>query len=80
MGGLGTCVPRGDGVDGGSPLVALTALLDAHHQGTHALLDRLEPVAGKDLTLRPTKALFPWPLGLALLLEAAAATLPERQR
>ncbi len=31
-------------------------------------LDRLEPVAGKGAVVRPVTALYPWPLGVALVL------------
>lgn len=34
----------------------------------YALLDELEPIEQEKLYFRPTKALYPWPLGFALLL------------
>jgi Ca-activated chloride channel family protein len=37
-------------------------------QAIEATLDRLEPVAQKPTLARPTLPLYPWPLGLALLL------------
>ncbi|MEZ5541441.1 MAG: VWA domain-containing protein [Pseudomonadota bacterium] len=40
----------------------------------YATLDQLEPVAGTDRQVRPVTALYPWPLGLALLLSLALAT------
>lgn len=47
----------------------------------YALLDKLEPVAGTSRVVRPVSALYPWPLGLALLLSgglALAVLLPRR--
>ena len=41
-------------------------------------LDQLEPVAQEAETLRPTKALFYWPLGFALLCSFAMAALTNR--
>ena len=40
-------------------------------QAIYRLLDKLEPVAGGSDTIRPVTALYPWPLGLALLLSFA---------
>jgi Ca-activated chloride channel family protein len=37
-------------------------------EGIYALLDQLEAVQSDRLRLRPTQALYPWPLGLALAL------------
>ncbi|WP_330924603.1 VWA domain-containing protein [Candidatus Sororendozoicomonas aggregata] len=34
----------------------------------YQLLDQLEPVTQKEETFRPSKALYPWPLGTALLI------------
>ncbi len=34
----------------------------------YALLDELEPIEDDNLVFRPTKALYPWPLGIAILL------------
>jgi len=34
----------------------------------YAMLDKLEPIEQDKLYFRPTKALYPWPLGFALLL------------
>ena len=39
----------------------------------YALLDQLEPVVAEDETFRPSKALFFWPLALALLLSLIPA-------
>lgn len=39
----------------------------------YRLLDQLEPVAGEARIVRPVVALYPWPLGLALLLSFALA-------
>ncbi len=36
----------------------------------YALLDKLEPIQEDNLVFRPTKALYPWPLGIALLLSS----------
>lgn len=49
--------------------------------GIYTLLDALEPVADKNLTYRPERALFFWPLGAALLLSLlwAALSLPLRR-
>jgi Ca-activated chloride channel family protein len=47
----------------------------------YALLDKLEPVAGSSRVVRPVSALYPWPLGLALLLSgllALGVLLPRR--
>ena len=41
----------------------------------YRLLDQLEPVADKKQTYRPQRALFYWPLGVALLLSMLWATL-----
>ncbi|WP_297188199.1 VWA domain-containing protein [uncultured Porticoccus sp.] len=41
-------------------------------------LDKLEPIAQEAETLRPTKALFYWPLGFALLCSFAMAALTNR--
>lgn len=41
-------------------------------------LDKLEPIAQEAETLRPTKALFYWPLGFALLCSFVMATLTNR--
>ncbi|MEQ8346995.1 MAG: VWA domain-containing protein [Sneathiellaceae bacterium] len=38
-------------------------------------IDALEPTEGDPATLRPTRALFAWPLGLALLLSAGVAVV-----
>jgi Ca-activated chloride channel family protein len=47
----------------------------------YALLDELEPIEQEKLYFRPTKALYPWPLGFALLLASlliiAALNLPR---
>ncbi|MFT5580395.1 MAG: Ca-activated chloride channel family protein [Paraglaciecola psychrophila] len=47
----------------------------------YQLLDELEPVEDQEKSFRPQKALFFWPLGLALLLSALMATalLPWRE-
>jgi len=37
-------------------------------EAVYQQLDRLEPVQGNSHTVRPVSALYPWPLGLALLL------------
>ena len=42
----------------------------------YALLDQLEPVLQDEETFRPVKALFFWPLALALLLSLIPAVLP----
>lgn len=42
----------------------------------YALLDRLEPVEADSQLFRPAKALFMWPLGLALLLGSLRLGLP----
>jgi Ca-activated chloride channel family protein len=36
----------------------------------YALLDELEPIQKDNLVFRPTKALYPWPLGMAFLLSS----------
>ncbi len=36
----------------------------------YALLDQLEPIQEDNLVFRPTKALYPWPLGMAFLLSS----------
>lgn len=41
----------------------------------YALLDQLEPVAQEEETFRPSKNLFFWPLGLALLLSLIPALM-----
>ena len=41
----------------------------------YALLDQLEPTAQEEETFRPSKNLFFWPLGLALLLSVLRAAL-----
>jgi Ca-activated chloride channel family protein len=41
----------------------------------YRLLDELEPVAGEQQTYRPQRALFHWPLGAALLLSLAWASV-----
>ena len=41
----------------------------------YALLDKLEPVPVEEETFRPSKALFFWPLALALLLSLIPALL-----
>jgi Ca-activated chloride channel family protein len=38
-------------------------------------IDALEPAAGDARQLRPVRALYPWPLGLAFVLSIALATL-----
>lgn len=55
-------------------------------QAIEATLDRLEPVAQKPTLARPTLPLYPWPLGLALLLSLLLVSqtlwpnLPQRLR
>jgi Ca-activated chloride channel family protein len=49
-------------------------------KAVYARLDELEPVAGKGRVVRPLTALYPWPLGAALLLSLALAALPLRRR
>lgn len=44
----------------------------------YTLLDRLEPVAEENRYYRPRKALYPWPLGAALLLAAILAVVRLR--
>jgi len=48
--------------------------------GIYAAIDRIEPVANDPQFLRPTVALFFWPLGAALALAAllALTLLPRR--
>ena len=36
----------------------------------YALLDELEPIKKDNMVFRPSKALYPWPLGIALLLSS----------
>jgi Ca-activated chloride channel family protein len=36
----------------------------------YTLLDKLEPIEEDNLVFRPTKALYPWPLGIAILLSS----------
>ncbi|MDP1521229.1 vWA domain-containing protein [Porticoccus litoralis] len=47
-------------------------------QQIYAQLDQLEPVEQEAETLRPTKALFYWPLGVALLCSLLLAPLTAR--
>lgn len=46
----------------------------------YGLLDKLEPVLGDSETFRPAKALYMWPLGLALLLTGLRLLLPGLAR
>lgn len=46
----------------------------------YARLDELEPVAGDSRVVRPVSALYPWPLGVALLLSLLLAAAPLRRR
>lgn len=52
----------------------------AELESVYAALDRLEPVTGSDRVVRPVTALYPWPLGVALLLSLALATVSVWQR
>ena len=62
---------------GASPRAAQAIINSAK---VYALLDQLEPIEQDAETFRPVKSLFPWPLGLALLLSACltVAALPWR--
>jgi Ca-activated chloride channel family protein len=42
-------------------------------QQAYQMLDQLEPVKSDDVVLRPIKPLYPWPLGMALLLSLVVA-------
>jgi Ca-activated chloride channel family protein len=46
----------------------------------YAKLDELEPVAGDSHVVRPVTALYPWPLGLALLFSLLLAAEPVMRR
>jgi Ca-activated chloride channel family protein len=46
-------------------------------EAVYARLDELEPVAGESRVVRPITALYPWPLGMALLLSLALAVIPS---
>lgn len=46
----------------------------------YALLDRLEPVLADSESFRPARALFPWPLALALILAGGRLLLPALRR
>jgi Ca-activated chloride channel family protein len=46
-------------------------------EAVYARLDELEPVAGESRVVRPITALYPWPLGMALLLSLALAAIPS---
>lgn len=48
-------------------------------EDVYARIDRLEPVAGPDRWYRPRRELFPWPLGLALLLSIPAVIWSARR-
>lgn len=49
-------------------------------KAVYATLDELEPVAGKSRVVRPVTALYPWPLGAALLLSLVLAAAPVVRR
>jgi Ca-activated chloride channel homolog len=49
-------------------------------EAVYARLDELEPVAGKGRVVRPVTALYPWPLGAALLLSLLLAVTPLTRR
>ncbi len=49
-------------------------------EAVYARLDELEPVAGKGQLVRPVTALYPWPLGAALLLSLILSALGLRRR
>ena len=49
-------------------------------KAVYAQIDELEPVAGKGRVVRPVTALYPWPLGTALLLSLLCAAAPLRRR
>jgi len=46
----------------------------------YALLDELEPIQEDKMFFRPTKALYPWPLGIALLLSSIIIIFSIRGR
>lgn len=49
-------------------------------EGVYAQLDELEPVANESHVVRPVVALYPWPLGVALLLSLLLAVEPVMRR
>ena len=49
-------------------------------EDVYARLDELEPVAGDSDIVRPVTALYPWPLGMALLLSLLLAAEPVMRR
>jgi Ca-activated chloride channel family protein len=49
-------------------------------EDVYARLDELEPVAGESHVVRPVTALYPWPLGVALLLSLLLAGVPSMRR
>ena len=49
-------------------------------EAVYARLDELEPVEGDSRVVRPVSALYPWPLGVALLLSLLLAVAPLRRR
>ncbi len=44
----------------------------------YALLDELEPIQEDNLFFRPTKELYPWPLGIAFLLSSMIVVFSKR--
>lgn len=48
-------------------------------EAVYAAIERLEPVENEEQSFRPLIELFPWPLGLALLLSMLAAVLQLRR-
>lgn len=46
----------------------------------YALLDELEPIQKDNMFFRPTKALYPWPLGIAILLSSIIIIFSIRGR